>query len=74
MTQRLLGRGLTSGRSDDNEATIKKRLDTFKKHTVPVVDFYQKKNKLVQVSRKLNLLKIRRQRCLWREIGAITAM
>jgi len=29
MTKRLLERGKTSGRSDDNAETIKKRLDTF---------------------------------------------
>lgn len=31
MVERLLVRGKTSGRSDDNEATIRKRFDTFHK-------------------------------------------
>ncbi|KAF5928903.1 hypothetical protein HPG69_002677 [Diceros bicornis minor] len=36
MTQRLLKRGQTSGRVDDNEETIKKRLETYYKATEPV--------------------------------------
>ena len=43
MTARLLNRGKTSGRADDNEETIKKRLDTFHKHSKPVVDAYSAK-------------------------------
>ena len=31
MVERLLERGKTSGRTDDNEATIRKRFDTFHK-------------------------------------------
>ena len=31
MNERLLERGKTSGRSDDNQDTIKKRLDVFNK-------------------------------------------
>ncbi|KRX95340.1 Adenylate kinase isoenzyme 1 [Trichinella pseudospiralis] len=36
MMQRLLGRGQTSGRVDDNRETITKRLDTFHKQTQPI--------------------------------------
>jgi len=43
MTGRLLNRGKTSGRADDNEATIKLRLDTFHKHSKPVVEAYKEK-------------------------------
>jgi len=43
MTERLLNRGKTSGRADDNEATIKLRLDTFHKHSRPVVEAYKEK-------------------------------
>ncbi|KRZ78452.1 Adenylate kinase isoenzyme 1, partial [Trichinella papuae] len=49
MMQRLLGRGQTSGRVDDNKETITKRLDTFHKQTQPVIDYYKAKNKLVQI-------------------------
>lgn len=43
MTKRLLKRGETSGRVDDNEETIKKRLDTYYKATEPVITFYEKR-------------------------------
>ncbi|XP_054612253.1 adenylate kinase isoenzyme 1 isoform X1 [Dunckerocampus dactyliophorus] len=42
MVKRLLKRGETSGRSDDNEETIKKRLDLYYKATEPVIAFYEK--------------------------------
>lgn len=31
-------------RSDDNEATLKRRLDAYHKNTTPVLNFYKKKN------------------------------
>lgn len=43
MVQRLLHRAKTSGRVDDNEETIKKRLATFHKHSKPVIDYYKDK-------------------------------
>nr|CAD7462198.1 unnamed protein product [Timema tahoe] len=43
MTTRLLHRAKTSGRADDNEETIKKRLQTFQTHSKPVVDHFQSK-------------------------------
>lgn len=49
MTKRLLGRAETSGRVDDNEETIKKRLKTFHDITTPVVDYYEKEGKLKKV-------------------------
>jgi len=45
MTKRLLKRAETSGRVDDNEETIKKRLATFHNHTRPVIDHYAKGGK-----------------------------
>ena len=50
MTQRLLKRGETSGRVDDNEATIRKRLGTFHSLTQPVIDHYRAQNKAHVVS------------------------
>jgi len=49
MTKRLLNRAKTSGRVDDNEETIKKRLLTFHECTQPVCDYYFKKGKLIEV-------------------------
>ena len=43
MTQRLINRGKTSGRADDNEETIRARLETFSKATAPVVAYYKEK-------------------------------
>ena len=50
MTERLKQRGLTSGRTDDNEETIRKRLQTFHQHTIPVISHYQQNNKVWEVS------------------------
>jgi len=50
MTRRLLNRGKTSGRVDDNEATIAKRLETFHAATEPVTIYYDRKQKLVSVN------------------------
>ncbi|XP_078502793.1 adenylate kinase isoenzyme 1 isoform X2 [Lissotriton helveticus] len=50
MLQRLLKRAETSGRADDNEQTIKKRLETFYKATEPVIAFYESRG----IVRKIN--------------------
>jgi adenylate kinase len=49
LIKRCLKRAETSGRSDDNIETIKKRLQTFNIATAPVVDYYRKKGKLVHI-------------------------
>lgn len=49
MLQRLLKRGETSGRSDDNAESIKKRFKTFEETSMPVVEYYRGKNKVVEV-------------------------
>ncbi|KAH9498984.1 Adenylate kinase isoenzyme 5 [Bulinus truncatus] len=50
MTSRLLERGKSSGRVDDNEVTIKKRLQTFHNQTKPVIDYYNRFGKVCQIS------------------------
>lgn len=43
---RILNRGVSSGRPDDNdEAIIRKRIDVYKSETSPVFDFYAEKRK-----------------------------
>ena len=42
LMKRLLLRGQLSGRSDDNEETIKKRLDVYHNQTSPLIDWYEK--------------------------------
>ncbi len=49
LINRLLKRGETSGRSDDNLVTIKKRLDIYQKKTRPVNDFYKGLNKYAAI-------------------------
>ena len=41
---RLIKRGEESGRSDDNEETIKKRLDVYHNQTAPLIEWYKKEN------------------------------
>ncbi|KAJ3038851.1 hypothetical protein HDV00_000257 [Rhizophlyctis rosea] len=50
LENRLLERGKTSGRLDDNLETIKKRFRTFEAQSMPVIEFYKGKGKCVQVS------------------------
>lgn len=49
MQKRLLHRGETSGRSDDNEESIKKRFKTFVETSMPVVEYFEKEGKVVKV-------------------------
>lgn len=49
MERRLLERGKTSGRSDDNAESIKKRFRTFVETSMPVVEFYEKEGRVVRV-------------------------
>lgn len=49
MKRRLLHRGKTSGRSDDNEESIVKRLRAFSDYTKPVNEFYEKEGKLKRI-------------------------
>lgn len=49
MKSRLLKRAETSGRVDDNEETIVKRLKTFHDLTTPVVDYYAAQNKVCTI-------------------------
>ncbi|WFD35898.1 UMP/CMP kinase [Malassezia cuniculi] len=49
MLERLLRRGEHSGRADDNIESIKKRFRTFVETSMPVVDEFRTKNKVVSV-------------------------
>merc|ERR1712042_395401 len=54
MTQRLLKRAETSGRADDNEETIKKRLVTFHQHSEPVIAAYKAKCSVIPAERTVD--------------------
>lgn len=45
LTKRLINRGKTSGRADDNEETIKKRLAVYNEQTAPLIEWYEKEGK-----------------------------
>ena len=49
MQERLLDRGKTSGRADDNAESIKKRFKTFEDQSMPVVDYYEKEGRVEKV-------------------------
>ncbi|KAI1736927.1 uridylate kinase [Xylaria scruposa] len=49
MERRLLERGKTSGREDDNAESIRKRFRTFVETSMPVVDYYEKQDRVVRV-------------------------
>lgn len=51
MVDRLMQRGKTSGRVDDNEQTIRTRLATFHKHSDPILQHYKEKVKRVEGQR-----------------------
>ncbi len=43
LTERLIKRGIDSGRSDDNEATIAKRLEVYRRQTEPLKEYYNRR-------------------------------
>lgn len=49
LIDRLLLRGQTSGRTDDNLETIRKRLEVYHSQTKPVTEYYKKLDKYVSV-------------------------
>eukprot|EP01036_Dinobryon_divergens_P038551 gene38551-50629_t len=50
LERRLLQRGKTSGRSDDNLESARKRFQTFTTETLPVVLHFEKQGKLLRIS------------------------
>lgn len=49
LERRLLERGKTSGRADDNAESIRKRFRTFVETSMPVVDYYEREGKAARV-------------------------
>ena len=49
LVKRIVARGKTSGRADDNEETAKKRLDTYYAQTLPLKDFYITQGKYAKI-------------------------
>lgn len=56
LVQRLLNRGLTSGRADDvNELVIRERIIEYNKKTTSVADHYRKQNKVIMIKGEGNI-------------------
>ena len=49
LLRRLLSRGAADGRSDDNEATIRHRLEVYKTQTRPLLDYYRGRGLLIDI-------------------------
>lgn len=49
LVKRIVARGKTSGRADDNEETAKKRLSTYYAQTLPLKDFYIDQGKYAKI-------------------------
>lgn len=56
MIKRLLKRGETSGRVDDNEETIRKRLQTFHNHANLILDHCKSKLCKINAEREPNAI------------------
>lgn len=50
LIKRLKLRGQATGRTDDNEKTIKHRLQVYHQQTQPLLDFYRDKKRLISVN------------------------
>jgi adenylate kinase len=47
--RRIILRGRTSGRSDDNRKIIKNRFQVYRASTSPILDYYQKQKKVINI-------------------------
>ena len=48
-------------RSDDREETVKKRLNVFYNLTIPILDYYRKQDKLIEVNGNLGIQEVARE-------------
>ncbi len=56
----LVKRMLARGRKDDNEDTIRRRLDVYQEDTAPLIDFYQRRRCLTTVNGNLSVDEVAR--------------
>jgi adenylate kinase len=49
LTKRILYRSLNSGRADDTEEVIKKRVEVYNQQTKPLLEYYRKQGKLITI-------------------------
>jgi adenylate kinase len=53
--KRILHRATMSGRTDDNEETIKKRIEVYKKQSLPLIEFYEEQGKCIHINGMRNI-------------------
>ncbi|MEG4271865.1 MULTISPECIES: adenylate kinase [unclassified Microcoleus] len=65
----LVSRLLSRGRQDDNEETIRRRLQVYREQTEPLIDFYSGRQQLVAVDgdRQMELVTAELQQSLWHD-------
>lgn len=55
LIRRILQRGSVSGRSDDNEQIISRRIEVYREQTLPILEYYRKQGKLIEVDGMRNI-------------------
>lgn len=50
MINRIMERSKTSGRNDDNIESLRKRFDTFRRETMPIVDLFETQGKTKRIN------------------------
>jgi len=63
MLSRLLKRGKTSGREDDNVESIKKRFRTYETDTMPVINHYSAQSKVAEVGSSESVEEVYKTTC-----------
>jgi UMP-CMP kinase len=56
----LLTRGLTSGRSDDNQSSIEKRLMVFESESMQVIEYFQQQKRVKLIDAEKNLEEVQK--------------
>ena len=65
LEKRLAQRGQKTGRKDDSPELIKKRLELYKTQTRPVVDYYQKSDRMVHINSERKVEAVFKQICAY---------
>jgi adenylate kinase len=58
LVARIVERGLTSGRADDTEDVVARRLDVYDKHTQPLLAYYRDRERLLTVDGNLSVVQV----------------
>lgn len=58
VVSRLLGRAKIEGRTDDNEAAIRRRLEVYREETAPLIEYYRDRHQLKSVNGDQSLEKV----------------